>query len=92
MIDYSNEYMLTTVDNPYNPFTDFENWYKEDMLLGHDCCGLLAIETNASDVASEEVNRRDTIDAMDRIVSRWPLIYKKVSKDSYQDGVPDPVE
>ena len=37
--------MLTTFDNPFNPFTEFDRWWKEDLLLGHNCCGLLANES-----------------------------------------------
>lgn len=34
--------MLTTVDNPINPFTSFTEWYHRDLALGHDTMGLLA--------------------------------------------------
>lgn len=78
-----DDYMLTTHDNPFNPFTDFETWYKYDMTLGHDCCGELAREACISDVASDEVNDGYVLAAMDRLVERWPLIFKKVSASDY---------
>ena len=34
--------MLTTVDNPYSPFTQFDDWYSYDVLKGHNTCSLLA--------------------------------------------------
>ena len=70
--------MLTTFDNPFNPFTEFDRWWKEDLLLGHDCCGLLANESNVSDVSSDEVNDKAIIEAMERIVKREPMVYKIV--------------
>lgn len=70
--------MLTTFDNPFNPFTEFDRWWKEDLLLGHNCCGLLANESNVSDIASDEVNDKAIIEAMERIVKREPMVYKIV--------------
>lgn len=32
---------LTTVDNPYNPFTQFDDWYDYDMMKGYNTCGLI---------------------------------------------------
>lgn len=75
--------MLTTFDNPFNPFTEFDRWWKEDLLLGHDCCGLLANESNVSDVASDEVNDKAIIEAMERIVKREPMIYKIVYQSDF---------
>lgn len=75
------ELMLTTFDNPFDPFTDFDRWWKEDLLLSHDCCGLLAREANISDVTSESVNQKDIFKAMQRIVNNEPMIYKIVCKD-----------
>lgn len=36
------EYMLTTFDNEYNPFTHYKEWHARDLSLGHDTSGLLA--------------------------------------------------
>ena len=76
--------MLTTFDNPFNPFTEFDRWWKEDLLLGHDCCGLLANESNVSDVANDEVNDKAIIEAMERIVKREPMIYKIVYQSDFK--------
>ena len=80
-MDEKKDFMLTTFDNPFNPFKDFEIWWKTDMLLGHDCCGTLAKESNVSDIASDEINEKDIVDAMKRIVERWPMIYKMVTRE-----------
>lgn len=79
--------MLTTFDNPFNPFTEFDRWWKEDLLLGHDCCGLLANESNVSDIASDEVNDKAIIEAMERIVKREPMIYKIVYQSDFKKAV-----
>ena len=76
--------MLTTFDNPFNPFTEFDRWWKEDLLLGHDCCGLLANESNVSDVSSDEVNDKAIIEAMERIVKREPMVYKIVYQSDFK--------
>lgn len=76
--------MLTTFDNPFNPFTEFDRWWKEDLLLGHNCCGLLANESNVSDIASDEVNDNAIIEAMERIVKREPMIYKIVYQSDFK--------
>lgn len=75
--------MLTTFDNPFNPFDDFSRWWKEDLLLRHDCCGVLAREANTNDIASDEVNDKAIIEAMNRIVEREPLIYKIVVRSDF---------
>lgn len=76
--------MLTTFDNPFNPFTDFIRWWKEDLLLGHDTCGTLARESNVSDIASDEVNEKYIDEAMKRIVMNEPMIYKMVLQSDYR--------
>ena len=83
MLSNEQDFMLTTYDNPFNPFREFSAWWKEDLRLGHDCCGLLARTANTSDVASDEVNREDIQRAMDEIIAQEPLIYKKVLEKDY---------
>lgn len=46
--------MLTTVDNPWDPFTQFRKWYAYDMQMGYDTCGRIARLASASNGLSEE--------------------------------------
>jgi hypothetical protein len=64
----SDEHMLTTVDNPWNPFTDYEEWYQFDHDKGYDTPGYLArIAIVTFDLSDTEVD--DTIEqAIDEIV------------------------
>ena len=34
--------MLTTIDNPYSPITQYDDWYAFDEAKGHCTCGLIA--------------------------------------------------
>lgn len=79
-----NDIMLTTVDNPFNPFTEFERWWKEDLRLGHDCCGLLALNANTSEIFSDEVNQRIINQAMIDIVEFDPSTYIIVKENDYE--------
>lgn len=78
-----NDYMLTTYDNPYSPFTQFELWFKFDMMLGYDSCTLLNKTSAINTIQSEEINEKDSLDAIDYIVKQNPLIYRKVLKSDY---------
>lgn len=79
--------MLTTYDNPYNPFENFDLWWKTDLRLGHDCCGTLARNAFTSEVFSDEQNEKAIDEAMDYIVSLEPLIYKIVYKNKELEKV-----
>ncbi len=37
-----NEYMLSTEDNPYNPWTEYEKWYQWDVQHGYNLTSYLA--------------------------------------------------
>ena len=51
------EIMLTTFDNPYNPFVDFSSWYMFDCENDHNTCGRLArlIDVN-NEMTQKEVD------------------------------------
>lgn len=78
------DFMLTTFDNPFNPFTDFETWWKEDLRLGHDTSGLLAKTSGTSEIYSDNKNSELIDRAMDEIIERWPMIFKKVLKKDFK--------
>ena len=56
--------LLTTEDNPYNPFTEWDAWYNFDITKGYDTCGLLARVVNADD----DLDDNAALDAMRQIV------------------------
>src|SRR5881397_3407087 len=47
------EYMLTTYDNPYDPFTQWDEWYSWDERAGYCSCGLLERISKSSDELSD---------------------------------------
>lgn len=84
MINEKDDFMLTTFDNPFNPFTQFEIWYKTDMILGHDCCGTLAREAATSEIFSDAVNEKYIYEAAKRICESEPMIYRMVLESDYE--------
>ena len=75
------EYALTTYDNDVNPFDDFEGWFKQDLILGHNTCGRLADQSGTSVTVSDDINDERILSAMKYIVSKDPTLYKIISKD-----------
>ena len=62
-----NTYMLTTFDNPYNPFVDFASWYMFDCEHDHNTSGRLARLSNVdNEMTEKEVDeeRNRAIDLM----------------------------
>ena len=80
-----NDYMLTTVDNPYNPFDQFTQWLLFDKEKGYNTCEYLARIVNLSDDLSEKESNEAIERAMDEIIKFDPLnIYKKVTSKSFE--------
>ena len=75
-------FMLTTTDNPYDPFTQFDEWFAFDEQHGYHTCGYLGRIAKTS----PDLSPRDQIfavnQAIDEIV-RYNIYgnYKKVSKN-----------
>lgn len=79
----SKQSMLTTVDNPYNPFTHWDEWYTWDEAHGYHTCGLLARFT----ITSHELSSTDeelAIDlAIQEILDINPFgVHKRIYSDS----------
>ncbi len=81
----SNDCMLTTNDNPYNPFDEFALWLLFDKEKGYNTCEYLARITQLSDDLSEKETEDEIERAMDEIIKYDPFgIYMKVTKESFK--------
>lgn len=81
----SNEFALTTIDNPYNPFDDFTLWLLFDKEKGYNTCEYLARTVNLSSDLSEKEMEDEIERAMDEIIKVDPFnIYRKVTEESFK--------
>jgi hypothetical protein len=73
--------MLTTFDNPFNPFEQFASWFLFDVEKGYNSCDYLARIARTSDQLSEEENDSEVERAIDEIIKYdFRNIYKKVKQ------------
>ena len=86
----ANEVMLTTIDNPYNPFEQFDLWLLFDKEKGYNTCEYLARIVNLTNDMSEKEIDVATDRVIDDIIVNDPFgIYKKVtSEDIIKVGEP----
>jgi hypothetical protein len=78
------QYMLTTVDNPFNPFTQFDEWLQWDITAGYDTPSFLARVASWSNDLSEPDQELAIQQAIDEIVTENVSgMHRKVSKDSF---------
>lgn len=59
---------LTTIDNPFDPSTEFKEWYAYDRLMGYGTVELLARTTFTSDHISPADQEDSRIFAIEEIV------------------------
>ena len=79
----TNEYMLTTVDNPFDPFTQFDSWFLFDVEKGYNSCAYLDRIAKTSDQLSDKENEEEIERAIDEIIKYdFMNIYKKVKKET----------
>lgn len=74
--------MLTTIDNPYNPFTHFKEWYAYDTQMGYHTCSYFDRVAKLSRDLNESDEEQDQEKVIDAIVSLNILgLYKKIKED-----------
>lgn len=59
------EYMLSTSDNPYNPFTQFREWFAFDIANGYNTCSYLARVCELSEDVCDRETRLSINDAIE---------------------------
>lgn len=75
--------MLTTFDNPYNPFEQFDSWFQYDVDKGHHSCSFLDRIARTSDQLSEKENDEEIERAIDEIIKYdFENKYRKVDENS----------
>ena len=73
--------MLTTIDNPFDPFDQFDSWYRFDMDKGYCSCSYLARIARTSDQFTDQENNQEIERAIDEIIKYdFKNIYKKVTR------------
>ena len=76
---------LTTFDNPFNPFTQFDSWFRFDNEKGYGSTEYLGRIAKTSDELSDEENDQEIERAIDEIVKLDPFDrYKKVKPSDYK--------
>ncbi len=74
--------MVTTADNPYDPFTQFDQWYAFDTIQGYNTCSYLARIAKTSPELSPMDQAIAIEEAVDEIVGMNVLgIYKKIVRE-----------
>lgn len=75
------DHALTTVDNPYDPFEQWAEWFQFDTSAGYGSASLLARITQTSYALSEPDQRLSIEQAIDEIVLiNASGMHKKVSR------------
>lgn len=88
----TNEIALTTIDNPYSPFSNYDSWYNYDTEKGYDCCGYIARVLELNNIQTSYLNEEEESnkinEAIDQIVKYDPTgMYAKVEKlNSIENG------
>lgn len=74
--------MLTTIDNPFDPFTQWDDWKRYDEDMKYFTCSYLARITKTSDDLSDADNELAIENAINEIVQFNILgIYRKISAE-----------
>ena len=71
---------LTTKDNPFDYFTQFDAWYSFDIGHGYNSCGVLARFARTSDALSADENMAEIENKIDYICKIDPRFKKVVTE------------
>lgn len=81
----SNEYALTTFDNPFDPFEQFASWFLFDVEKGYNSCSYLARIVKLSDDLTENEMNEEIERAIDEIIKYdFRNIYKKITRQELE--------
>ena len=85
VVKQDEDVMLSTIDNPWNPFTHYEEWFAEDARLGYHTPSLLARVVVSSNELSDYDQEQDILRGIDEIVSENVSgMHRKVTRESFK--------
>lgn len=76
-----NDFMLTTIDNPFSPFTQFSEWLNFDREKGYDTCQLLARVSRSTSNMGIKHELQQINDGMDEIIEVFAPLYFKLGRN-----------
>jgi len=86
----ATECMLTTVDNPFNPFEQFTSWHLFDKEKGYNSCERLMRIAKLEDGMSEEEENIELERAMDELIKYDVLdLFTKATREVEDTTQPD---
>ena len=73
--------MLSTIDNPFNPFENFDSWFLFDVEKGYNSSAYLARIARTSEQLSDSENESEIERAIDEIIKYdFMNLYIKVTE------------
>ena len=80
---FTDDFVLTTADNPFNPITQNDEWLNYDLLHGYNTYALIDRIAQFDESMSEDEKDAKEQAAIDFIIRFDPLdLYRRVNKDS----------
>ena len=77
----SSDVFITTYDNPFDYFTQFDEWLAFDRNMGYYTLEYMGRMARLADDLSDEEERIEIENAIDRIIEINGSMYKKVFKN-----------
>ena len=82
-----NDVMLTTFDNPFNPFENFDSWLLFDKEKGYNSCERLARLLQITEDMSQVEIENERIRAIDRLIELdFTNTFTRVTRDAVSIG------
>lgn len=83
----SKHYLITTIDNPYNPFTEFMDWYRFDCVHNYGTNEKLARLARTSEMFSDEENAEETEKAVEIMLKNdlFGMYKKAFETDNFRE-------
>ena len=87
--EVDDEVMITTRDNPYNPFTQWMDWWAFDTQKGYNSWSRVAREAHLDFDEPPKLQRLRATVVIDELCKSYPLIYAKVSRKMSSEELND---